>query len=347
MQGIPLTRCAFLIPYAHILTEIGAPTARLLADNRLPTSLEENYDHFVPILPAINFAFAGGRSQGIPDLGCLAANLVSFGDLTGCMQTAILHSPTLYSALEQLVKLVPLEDTNTRIWLELDAHKLRVCSTLAGAQGLPNLQFSQWLQNLPIIAIVRQFLGADWAPETLAFEARFTPSVDTEAQWPNTRILTGQRASWIDIPVDQLSQPCRAEPQSVLDPGLDKSIHDCTDTIAMIRLMLPSYLSGTVPTIAEVAEMAGTSTRSLQRKLSLGSVSYSGLVAQARYEYAAGLLSNTDEKIISVAFAAGYSDPAHLTRAFRRIAGITPRAYRQTLQSLQAPKLDEIEFETT
>jgi len=92
--------------------------------------------------------------------------------------------------------------------------------------------------------------------------------------------------------------------------------------------MLPSYLDDRIPTIAEIAEMAGISIRSLQRKLSSAGVTYSDLLDGVRFENAAKLLRDTNAKIIDVAFSSGYTDPAHFTRAFRRFSGITPREFR-------------------
>jgi AraC-like DNA-binding protein len=86
--------------------------------------------------------------------------------------------------------------------------------------------------------------------------------------------------------------------------------------------MLPSYLDDRIPTIAEIAEMAGISIRSFQRKLSGAGVSYSDLLDGAK------LLRDTNAKIIDVAFSSGYTDPAHFTRAFRRFSGVTPREFR-------------------
>jgi len=48
---------------------------------------------------------------------------------------------------------------------------------------------------------------------------------------------------------------------------------------------------------------------------------------------AVGVLGNREAKIIDAAFAAGYDDPAHFARAFRRIAGVTPREFRRDQQS--------------
>ena len=334
MKGIPLARSVFLMPFASVLTDVGAPTTKLLEKYRLPTSLEENFDHYVPLLPAIEFAANAQQSQGISDFGHLAGNLFHFDDLTEQLQTSVLQSATLFAALKQLVRLAPIEDTITRMWFERDECNLRVCSALIGTKGMRHLEHSQWLQNLPVIYIVRQFTGPNWSPATIAFEARYTPSLETQSKWPNTRFLSGQHASWIDIPISQLSLPSRASSmrQAAPAPAPEEVVHDSSDIVGALQLMLPAYLTGTLPSIAEAAEMAGTSVRSLQRQLSFAGLTYSKLIDQARYRVAAALLGNSDVRIIDAAFAAGYDDPAHFTRAFRRMAGVTPRAFRENLR---------------
>jgi AraC-like DNA-binding protein len=99
--------------------------------------------------------------------------------------------------------------------------------------------------------------------------------------------------------------------------------------IDSLKLMLPSYFDGAVPSLADVAEMAGLSSRSFQRKLSNAGLTYSHLVDSVRFKIASKLLNETDSKIIEVALSSGYADPAHFTRAFRRIVGTTPRQFRE------------------
>ncbi len=327
MTGIPLTRCQFVIPFADIHNEIGAPTAALLARFRLPTSLEEKAAHYIPILPAINFAEAAQRSQGITDFGFQAARRVQFCHLSKMLRAAVGHSPTLFTALQQVCKWARLEDTNLQMWLERYDDHVRICSRLAGTTGLLHLEHSQWLQNVFPVHIVRQFAGPDWVPAIMAFEARYTPSRETESLWPNTRFLSGQHASWIDVPVSLLSLPNLANKAPSELPENEAELSG-TEIIGTLKLMLPSYLDEGVPTVAEIAEMAGTSVRSFQRTLASVGLTYSSLVDTVRFENAAKLLRDTEARIIDVAFSSGYTDPAHFTRAFRRISGITPRDFR-------------------
>lgn len=328
MNGIPLTRCQFLIPFAVIHNEIGAPTEALLARFRLPTSLEEKADHFIPILPAIRFAEAAQRSQGITDFGFQASRHLQFCHLSEKLRTIIGHSPTLFAALQQVCKWAPLEDTILNMWLERCDDTIRICSKLIGTTGLLHLEHSQWLQNIFPIHIVRQFAGPDWTPSTFAFEARYTPTRETQSFWPDTRFLSGQHASWIDVHVSLLSLPNLAN-ELPPNPHEDEDQTSPTEIVRTLKLMLPSYLDEGAPTITEIAEMAGISVRSFQRKLSGMGLSYSGLVDVVRFENAAKLLRDTDAKVIDVAFSSGYTDPAHFTRAFRRVSGVTPREFRE------------------
>jgi len=328
MPKIHLTRCQHLIPFVNILNGLGAPTASLLAKFRLPTLLEDKADHYIPILPAIEFAEFARRSQGIEDFGFQASRQLHLGHLSEITRNLISRSPTLLVALQQTCKWSSLEDSILSNWIEHHDDHVRFCSRLIGTKGLQHLEHSQWLQNMFPIYIVRQFAGPDWAPATIAFEARHTPTPACQSLWPNSRFLSGQEASWIDVPTSLLALPNMANESFPLLKG-DAVPNAGGEIIETLKLMLPSYLDERPPALAEVAEMAGVSTRSFQRKLALAGMTYSGLLDTVRFDKARKLLLDTDFKIIDVAFASGYADPAHFTRAFRRIAGVTPRQFRE------------------
>lgn len=332
MTGIPLTRCQFLMPFADICAEIGAPTEMLLEKFRLPASLEEKPDHYVPILPAIQFAEAAQRSQGIDDFGFLASQRLQFCHLSDTLRSLIRHSPTLLVALQHACRRAQLEDTNLSMWLEFHGENLRICSRLLGTEGLQHLEHSQWLQNVFPVHIVRQFAGPGWVPANMAFEARYLPGREPRAFLSGTRLLSAQEASWIEVPVDCLSLPplgIRLPP----DPPAEETEMPDNDLIGLLRLMLPSYLDGGIPSIFEIAEMANISVRSFQRRLSGTGLTYSDLIDMARFESAKKLLRDTDAKIIDVALSLGYSEPASFTRAFRRLSGVAPRHYRNSSKS--------------
>ena len=214
------------------------------------------------------------------------------------------------------------------MWIEHDADHVRVCSRLAGTTGLLHLKYAQWIQNIFPIYIVRQFAGPDWMPTAIAFKSSYAPSPATRSSWPNVRFLSGQHAAWISLPITLLSLSNRST--CLFAPPRDQEDGPSGyDIVELLKLMLPAYLDEGTTALADVADIAGVSTRTLQRKLAHLGLTYSDILETARYENASRLLRDTDCRIIDVAFSSGYTDPAHFSRAFRRLTGVTPRQFRE------------------
>ncbi|PWK58188.1 AraC family transcriptional regulator [Aminobacter sp. AP02] len=328
MADIPLTRGQFLLPFVSILDDIGAPTETLLERSRLPSSLAEKSDLYLPLLPALRFVEAAQRTQDIEDFGFLAARRLHFSHLREKTQALIAHAPTLLVALRHACHWASREDTILSMWIEHDLDHVRVCSRLAGTTGLLHLKYAQWIQNIFPIYIVRQFAGPDWMPTAIAFESSYAPSPATRSSWPGVRFLSGQHAAWISLPITLLSLPGRST-ALVAPPRDQEDGPSGYDIVELLKLMLPAYLDEGTTALADVADIAGVSTRTLQRKLAHLGLTYSDILDTARYENASRLLRDTDCRIIDIAFSSGYTDPAHFSRAFRRLTGTTPRQFRE------------------
>ncbi|HEV7334746.1 MAG TPA: helix-turn-helix domain-containing protein [Bosea sp. (in: a-proteobacteria)] len=328
MADIPLTRGQFLLPFVSILDEIGAPTDTLLEKSRLPASLEDKSDLYLPLLPALRFVETAQRSQGIEDFGFLAAQRLHFSHLREKTRLLIAHSPTLLIALRHACHWASREDTILSMWIEHADDHVRICSRLAGTRGLLHLKYAQWIQNIFPIHIIRQFAGPDWMPLAIAFESSYAPSPATRSAWPNVRFLSNRHAAWVSLPISLLGLSNRsvALPPALPDHEAGPSAYDIVE---LLKLMLPAYLDGGKTALADVAEIVGLSTRTFQRKLAALGLAYSDVLDTVRYQHASGLLRDTDCRIIDVALSSGYSDPAHFSRAFRRMTGVTPRQFRE------------------
>lgn len=86
--------------------------------------------------------------------------------------------------------------------------------------------------------------------------------------------------------------------------------------------------------LAELARMAGRSPRQLERLFRdrLGT-SPGAHYVRIRLELARRLLAESDLSITEVAIASGFLAPAHFSRAFRRLYGSAPGAWRRALRS--------------
>ncbi len=81
--------------------------------------------------------------------------------------------------------------------------------------------------------------------------------------------------------------------------------------------------------LAGLASGLGQSPRTLQRRLAEDGLSLSLAAANARIREACRLLAATDTPLSLVGLLAGFADPPHFTREFRRRVGMTPTEYRR------------------
>jgi len=321
------------------LREIGVLVDRELAMAGLPTMLEEQPDSYVPALLATNFLRKMERNEGIEDLGFLAAQKLSLGTLGAHLRSTARRAPSLYAVLKLFCRSARFESPNLHFSMVPNGDGIRVCSTFYGYRESNGLQYAEWLQNFAAVAVVRQFAGQRWCPAEIAFMSRFSPSRRALERFPNTRFHTGMKTAWIEVPAYLLGLPLRIGRCDTASYAASKWNRELPvqlnlDFPGSLKLALRAYLGEGNPGVNLAAEIAGTSVRTLQRKLARYGLTYSAVIRQARFETAARLLRVHDTKIIDVAFAAGYEDPSHFTRAFRRVSGTTPREFRRDVGTL-------------
>ena len=100
---------------------------------------------------------------------------------------------------------------------------------------------------------------------------------------------------------------------------------------ASAGIMLASMLEEGLPTVSELAEAAGTSVRTLQRRLTQDGTSFSALLEQERQLQARRRLAESRATVNSVASELGYQRQSSLTRAMIRWTGEAPTRFRNRM----------------
>jgi len=129
---------------------------------------------------------------------------------------------------------------------------------------------------------------------------------------------------------NRLGDPAIAQ---FLKPHLDTELQAVSRQTSFEQTLLrriSDQLSEGPPRAADMARTMGMSERTLHRKLAGDGASFQGLLEQARRRLAEGLLVQSDHSIAEIAFLTGYSEQSAFTRAFKRWAGQTPAAFRDT-----------------
>lgn len=323
---IPLYRAAHLSPYLSLLRKIGAPVDSGLRHASLPTMLVDHPDARIPLLNTLDFLTEMSQREGIEDLAFRAREQANVQELSPALLKAIRSAPTLKIALQATFKLAKKENSQLDIWMSAAATDIRINHKHRVPFDIHNSRHLELNTNMWLIGIIRAFAGASWYPGVIGFRSPLPLSGYTMGHLPNTLFLVGQKASWIELPRALLRLPLLAQdpPTSGATVGSANKEQIEMDFPTSLKYALQAYLADGYPHIDLAARISGMSVRSLQRRLSESDCKYSELVQMARFEAAKQLLQNPDVKVIDAAYALGYEDPSNFSRAFKRIAGISP-----------------------
>jgi len=187
---------------------------------------------------------------------------------------------------------------------------------------------------MAVVTTIQLFAGSRAEPSRISLGTRSPVPTCAKQIFGDTKFLTRQPNVYIAFPRSMLTLPRRqhqADPRFDLPRSLSNSYagpEPEADFAGRLMQCLEAHFVDGYPPITLAAEFAGSSVRTLQRRLAKQGVTYSEVVDRARFDVASRLLTESDTPAIQVAYATAYSDPSHFARAFRRIAGVSPREYR-------------------
>lgn len=98
-----------------------------------------------------------------------------------------------------------------------------------------------------------------------------------------------------------------------------------TDVERLIRDSLPSG----IPSIIQLGEHMGLSSRTLTRRLSESGLTFRTLIEKTQQEISKDLLKNSSRSVGEIAFQTGFSEQSAFNRAFKRWTGQTPIEFRK------------------
>ena len=336
MAIVPVARAKHLLAFVCLLRRIGAPVDRELARARLPISIEEMPEAYVSLELAFRFLMRCAAREGIEDLGFEAGWPVRLGELSPELLDPLLAAPTIMTRLECFVRFAKLEANTLHCALIPEGDATRICI----GEKLPSdvdERLSEWQTIKLLIEIVRSGAGPGWSPAQISLRSpqKVDPSVLDRLQGVNVRV--GQPTTSFLIPANLSAAPIRQRSSSDTGAVISRqAFMDCPERnfdclVGTLRTTLAPYLPSGYPPIELAAEIVGTSTRSLQRRLKKHHISYSELIDRLRFDLATQMLTDFDHKIIDISMRLGYEHSPNFSRAFRRISGLTPRQYRNGL----------------
>lgn len=266
-----------------------------------------------------------------PMLGWHVGRFVGDHNLSRNFLRKLENAPTLYQALKRLIRMVSAEASHLQLGLLERRNDVLFCTQYSTLKDRPGYTSSQAYQLEVYLYLIRHFVGRDWVPAEIGIEYPEVPRV-VEEHFCGCRVQTSQRVGYIAIPRSCLHMSARngGKETSAGGPLVLTKDFEYVDTL---KALLKSYLADGYPSAQTAAQLMGTSVRPLARRLSERDLSFRVVIDDVRFNSALDLLQNTDAQIDMVARSVGFEDPAHFTRMFRGVGGLSPRQYRKSLST--------------
>ena len=337
IKSVPLTRARHAINFGLALESKGIQAENWLKRSRLPVDLLEkrNDDCVVSALCMLDFAETAAADTCIHDLGYWAGTepIKSYGDFGAHVVQAF----SLYDAIQTFCSKVRGECSEADYYLVYNETKAWFCH---GPSADCMLQRQHELYALMIMMqVIRLALGTDWRPAQLRLQQKNETKLADNDFLAGSNIEFGAATTGIEIPLQKLATKIkgpvgnlrirsgsRPDSYSAFFPSFP------SDPLTALQALISNHIQQSKkPSIEIAAEFAGVSPRTLQRYLRSKATSYSKLLDQVRFDMAMPMLNDQSATISEIAYQLGYSNIAHFSRAFTRIAGMSPRAYRGML----------------
>lgn len=338
--AIPRVRIGWIHPFLEILEEIGAPFDQIMWQADLPSLAVDNPEALVPTANIYRFVELASKTTGMSDLGLRAGSRLDIELLLTDAESSWTR-PGVLRSIKNFISAALESSSNVEMWMEPRSDPERTTEFFyRGTFGPDHAAFPVVEQYMVALMVRWVRYGADprWNPAQVNIRTASIPEATLRALAGDAEVRCEQHVTSIVFPSQPFMGPMEDLPKkgSAIWRRHRKSLRDTAveqDLSASLRVILPAYLPDGSPTIQQAARLAGTSVRTLQRRLGDQGVTYSQLLEDLRHDLAIYLLRDPGRQAAEVSNELGYRDPAIFTRAFRRWTGTTPGRFRETLHA--------------
>jgi AraC-like DNA-binding protein len=255
------------------------------------------------------------------------------------MLDKISEATTVESLLIEFIDILKNESTQVTLDLKVAANKTWLVRDKKISDD-PWYLYAELFSITYLIELIRAVSHKNWLPEEIAIQSDNTTLFKQLISADNKhnvipQIYQQRSVCSISIPEEILSMPFYHNEHWV-KPEKEKDAP--TDFLGSLKVALPPYLHEGKLSITKAAKIIGLSVRTFQRRLETLGVNYTMVLEQVQLQEAKYYLKNTDVTITIIAVGLGYSDLAHFSRAFKRLAGISPSEYRRQQKNNLADK---------
>jgi AraC-like DNA-binding protein len=330
--AIPLVKAAFVLPFRIAMEKNSIDADRYFRKFRLPQSDTFDPDALVPEKPFWRLINQIAIAELIPDFGMQVAQAVPWYEID-TLKTYLQNRHTLNELLNTFCSLASGQSNTSGFSVRIDG---TTCWFENDGEVLVKHDIQMELyRTTSMIGLIQLATGRNWKPAVVSLMMDKNQVVGKNRILEDCVLLFSQPKTAIAFPTGLLDATINLSSQNgpstaigIEIPRLN-NIQDQNELASALREIIALYVTEDSLSIEVIADIAGLSTRSLQRIMKKHDLSYSNLLNEARQHYAIEKLHTPSIKISDIAYQLGYKDAAHFTRAFKRWTGFSPSAYRK------------------
>ena len=323
-SDIHLIKASQVWPFLDTVSRRGGSVVSLCRKAGLPLHAVRNRQGVVGERAAWRFIEYAAEHLGLEHLGYLCAVEHPVNSARGLGGLRMRLAPTLGKVLEFFIEDVRAENTGVPYSLRDNGDLTWFRRELIFRDTPASWQTEQYM-IMVIVQIVRICAGPDWLPPRLRIASSARPKPVPE-EWSSIDIEWDHDATEIAIEGRTVALP---SPEAAIefDRQHGRNPDEAVSVLDIAYLVDRQIWSGKT-SIGDAAFELGTSVTTLKRRLRDRGKTYSEVVKRRKQVWAEQLLRETDTPIKDIARTLGYKHAANFTRAFERMNGESPSAYR-------------------
>ena len=271
--------------------------------------------------------------SGEPNIGIRLAKTMDFREM-GVYGYLLLNAQTLGQLLELAARYFGVLIRTSRIYFESETEKSRLEYRIISRTSEPVRHDVDWSFGT-YICFVRSVLGDAWQPRSCSLVYPAPADAETHLAFYGPTVEFSAAANSFEIDNNLLDVLI-----TDADPRLLELIRDHADLLAAqvrqnpdflhhVRLLALQSIQQGGCTAGRIAAEVGMSISTFNRQLVRNGTNFRSIRDETIRTLACQALKHTDLSVGSIAEQLGYSEAAAFNHAFRRLEGMTPRAYRR------------------
>ena len=310
----------------------GRDPRKILERHQIDSRTFEDPDQHIECAAAVNLLESCSSLLNDPLFGMRLAERQD-PEVFGCSATLARAAPNLRLALQSLIDYVPVvaPDCEIEVVTGREIAELRWRTDT----GLGNSEQVNYQGLLLMTKSLQMLAGPHFRPRyaTLTFKiprSNLQPMQDRLG----CKVSGNAEAHAIAFPVEMLDRPITTSNKMLygLLGGYLSQLRAASRAgfVEQVERYVRRALATGSCSVNGCAAKLGTSSRTLQKRLTRMDVKFSNIVQGERIKLAKHALLHGDCTLDEIALQLGYSEQTSFGRAFKRATGVTPQAFRST-----------------